>query len=202
MQYLAPAICLLAGIGVAALLGLFRDPRVAARATLATLLILAAIGIVPLAIDAFHPYRAIHADRARQFARQFWPQLSRDAEPVCLRWDLNIPEWDSTNLNVAVYLCNQRIYSPHRQQNANPRTHTVSAGHPLRCVLPLADPSTKGVRGWLDDMKSRYRLRELRPIVVDMAEPAAKPRIERYEIYEFVPIDLARHELDDLTRSR
>ena len=116
MQYLAPSICLLAGIGAAALLALCRDPRRRRRAVCAVLVCLAAVGVIPLAADAFHPYRAVHAQRAREFARQFWPEFVRDAEPVCLRWDLGIGEWDSTNLNVAVYLCNQMIYSPQRRQ--------------------------------------------------------------------------------------
>jgi hypothetical protein len=202
MQYLAPAICLFAGVGAAALLGLFRHPRALPRALCTILVILAAIGIVPLVAEAFHPYRAIHAHRARQFARQFWPQFAKDAEPVCLRWDLGIPEWDSANLNVAVYLCNQRIYSPQRRHPGNPESHTVSASRPLRCVLPLADPSSRGVISWLDAMKNRYRLRDWRRMVVDMAEPGTTPRIERYDIFEFVPIDLVRHEPDDRVRNR
>ena len=60
----------------------------------------------------------------------------------------------------------------------------------------------KDAKSWLDAMKNRYRLREWRPMVVDMAEPGAKPRTERYDIYEFVPIDLVRHEADDHVSSR
>jgi hypothetical protein len=202
MQYLAPAICLFAGIGAAALLRIFRSPPVAARVLRTVLVVLVAIGVVPVAADAFHPYRAIHADRARQFARHFWPEIAQDAEPVCLRWDFGIPEWNSANLNVAVYLCNQMIYSPRRQHPGNPGSLAVSASHPLRCVLPLADPSERGVMSWLDAMKNRYQLRERWPIVADMAESVTTPRTERYEIYEFVPIDLVRHELDNRDRRR
>jgi Dolichyl-phosphate-mannose-protein mannosyltransferase len=202
MQYLAPAICLFAGIGAAALLELCRHPRVARRALPTILVILAAIGIVPLAALAFHPYRAIHAHRAREFARQFWPQFVEDAQPVCLRYDLGIPEWNSANLNVAVYLCNQRIYSPQRRHPGNPGTDVVTARHPLRCVLALADPASGQVKKWLDTMKYRYQLAEWRPIVVDVAEPGARPRTERYDIYEFVPIDLARNAQADRVLTR
>jgi 4-amino-4-deoxy-L-arabinose transferase-like glycosyltransferase len=202
MQYLAPAICLFAGIGAAALLELCRHPRVARRALRTILVILAAIGIVPLAALAFHPYRAIHAHRAREFARQFWPQFVEDAQPVCLRYDLGIPEWNSANLNVAVYLCNQRIYSPQRRHPGNPGTDVVTARHPLRCVLALADPASGQVKKWLDTMKYRYQLAEWRPIVVDVAEPGARPRTERYDIYEFVPIDLARNVQADRVLTR
>ena len=148
---------------------------------------LAAIGVLPLAAEAFHPFRSIHAQRARQFARQFWPDFVREAEPVCLRWDLGLGEWDSTNLNVAVYLCNQMIYAPHRRQRWEPRWQNVSESRPLRCVLSLADPADRPVAAWLDAMKKTYRLKACREIVVDMAEPKAKPRTEHYFVYEFVP---------------
>ena len=66
------------------------------------------------------------------------PVLARvrpqEAEPVCLRWDLGLGEWDSTNLNVAVYLCNQRIYSPQRQEQGNPRWQpSPRAAHFVAC---------------------------------------------------------------------
>ena len=150
MQYLAPSICLLAGLGAAALLSICRDPRRRRRAVCAALVFLAAVGIIPLAADAFHPYRAVHAQRAREFARQFWPEFVRDADSVCLRWDLGIGEWDSTNLNVAVYLCNQMIYSPQRRHPRERGSQTVSASRPLRCVAPLTDPADSRVAAWLD----------------------------------------------------
>ena len=65
--------------------------------------------------------------------------LSVMPTPVCLRWDLGIGEWDSTNLNVAVYLCNQMIYSPHRRHPQEQGLQPISASRPLRCVSPLAD---------------------------------------------------------------
>jgi hypothetical protein len=190
MQYLVPSICLLAGLGSAILLGLFQNPRRRLRALRICLVVLTAIGVLPLAAEAFHPFRSIHAQRARQFARQFWPDFVREAEPVCLRWDLGLGDWDSTNLNVAVYLCNQMIYAPHRQQRWERRWETVSASRPLRCVLSLADPADRPVAAWLEALKQNYRLTACQQIVVDMAEPkAAKRRTESYHVYEFVPLE-------------
>jgi hypothetical protein len=192
MQYLAPSICLLTGLGTAAVLGRiarFR-PRLGLWTLRAGLLALAGIGIVPLALDASHPYRAVHAQRARQFARGFWPEFTRDAVPVCLRWDLGLGRWDSPNLNVAVYLCNQQIYSPARRRREPPQWHAISDAQPLRCVLPLADAREAAqAAAWLDAMQPAYRLRlrERRTLRVNMAEPGAPPRIEPYQIYEFVP---------------
>jgi hypothetical protein len=187
MQYLAPSICLLTGVGGAELLALFRDPQRRRRGVRAALISLAAVGAIPLAADAFHPYRAVHAQRAREFARRFWPAFVRDADPVCLRWDLGIGEWDSTNLNVAVYLCNQMIYSPHRRHPHERSLQAISVSRPLRCVASLADPADHRVAAWLDAMTKRYQLSECRTLAVDMAEPGAKPRTERYNLYEFVP---------------
>ncbi len=187
MQYLAPGICLLAGLGAAALIGYLRTPRLRRWVLRGGLLALAAVGILPLVAEAQHPFRAIHAQRARQFARQFWPGFVHEAEPVCLRWDLGIGGWDSTNLNVAVYLCNQMIYAPNRRERWEPRWQDVSEDRPLRCVLSLADPADRAVGAWLAAMQEHYRLRECRQVEVDMGGPKANPRTEHYFVYEFVP---------------
>jgi hypothetical protein len=189
MQYLAPSICLLAAIGSATLLGYFRRPRLRLWVLRSGLLVLAGVGILPLAAEARHPFRAIHAQRAREFAREFWPDFVRDAEPVCLRWDFHLGAWDSTNLNVAVYLCNQMIYDPHRRRPSEPQWHNVSARRPLRCVLSLENPGERPIAGWLARMKKDYRLRSCRRVVVDMAERDARPRTEHYYVYEFVPLE-------------
>ena len=152
---------------------------------------LAAVGILPLVAEARHPFRSIHAERAREFARRFWPDFIRGVEPVCLRWDLGIGAWDSTNLNVAVYLCNQMIYDPHRRRQLEPQWQAVSAQRPLRCVLSLEDPAERNVALWLAAMTEKYRLRTSRQIVVDMAAPDASPRNEHYFVYEFVPFEIS-----------
>ncbi len=188
MQYLAPSICLLAGLGSATVLGYFRGPRVRRWGLPGVLLGLAAVGVLPLVAEARHPFRAIHAQRAREFARQFWPEFDRGAELICLRWDLGVGAWDSTNLNVAVYLCNQMIYAPHRRQGWEARWQSVSEDRPLRCVVSLEDPGGGSVAGWLDAMKQNYRLSRWRRIDVDMGGTVANPRIEQYFVYEFVPM--------------
>jgi hypothetical protein len=192
MQYLMPGICLLTGLGAAAILGRIPGPRLRLRALCAGLVALGAIGIVPLVLDASHPYRAVHAERARRFAREFWPQLAGEGLPVCLRWDLGLGAWDSRNLNVAVYLCNQRIYCPTRRGGVPLRWDTISADRPLRCVLAMGDPATLPVAAWLKRMKTRFHLNHTRELRVNMAEPGAPPRVEPYYVYEFEPKTIAR----------
>jgi hypothetical protein len=191
MQYLAPGICLLAGVGAAVLISLCRDRWRRRRAVCTVLVSLVAVGVVPLAADGFHPYRAVHAQQAREFARQFWPEFVRDVDPVCLRWDLGIGEWDSTNLNVAVYLCNQMIYSPQRQHPRERKSQASSANRHLRYVAPLMDPADRRVATWLDAMKKRYRLQDCRTLVVNMGEPGSKPRIEYYSVYDFATSEVS-----------
>lgn len=125
--------------------------------------------------------------KSREFARRFWPDLVQQAEPVCLRWDAGLGEWDSTNLNVAVYLCNQMIYSPERRQGRKADWQRVSPNRPLRCVLSMADPAEPRVADWLRAMKKDYRMRGCRMLAVDTAEHPSKPRTEHYVVYEFVP---------------
>ena len=190
MQYLAPSICLLAGMGAAVLLARCRNPRRRHRAIQASLVSFALIGIIPIAADALHPYRSVHAQRAREFAQRFWPEFVRDAEPVCLRWDLGIGGWNSTNLNVAVYLCNQMIYSPQRRQPRDRSSPRVSAGRPLRCISPLTDLADSHAATWLNVMKKHYRLTDCRKLAIDMTTPGARPRTELYSVYQFVPTEL------------
>jgi hypothetical protein len=90
-------------------------------------------------------------------------------------------------LNVAVYLCNQMIYSPLRRQGRKPEWRNITSEWPLRCVLSLADPTEPRIARWLEGMKQSYCLRECRTRVVNMAEPGAKPRTEEYSVYDFVP---------------
>jgi hypothetical protein len=187
MQYLVPAICLLAGTGVATLLARIRNPGRQLRLLCAGLSALVLIGVVPIVLDGFHPYRAIHAQRAREFARQFWPELCRDADPICLRWDVGLGEWDSTNLNVAVYLCNEQIYSPQRRSGNARRPNRTSQDRPLRCVLSLMDPSDPRVARWLATMERDFDLPNRRTLDVDMNAATGRPRIESYVVYEFVP---------------
>ena len=100
---------------------------------------LVAVGVVPLVGSFQRPYRAYHAEAARDFARRFWPEIGRGAEVACLRWDYGVADWDSIHLGIAVSLCNEAIYSPSRK-NGGPNWNAVSEEHPLRCVLGRSHP--------------------------------------------------------------
>jgi hypothetical protein len=187
MQFVAPSICLLAGLGAATLLRVIPWPR-ARSWTLASgvaLGIVAAAGM--LVNDVARPYRYLQDHRAREFARRFWPEQARDAEVACLRWDFKILDPRSANLWAASYFCNQWIYLPPRR-TGGPRWETISASHPLRCMLynqtPVDEPA---VAAWLTGMQSVFELRRCERIQMtfDHSRPAAG--MWSLVMYEFVP---------------
>ena len=134
MQYIAPAICLMAGLGLSTLLGWLPRPAGRAAAIRVAALTLAAVGIVSMADDFRHPYRAIYDQQAREFARRFWPEQARGAEVACLQWDFGISMRNAPPARTAIYLCNQQIYSPRQRRGGGPRWTPRDAGTaaPLR----------------------------------------------------------------------
>ena len=66
MQYVAePAICLLAGLGLARLLGRLRSPQRGLRISLA---LLGSIAVVELSDEVVRPYKTVQDQQVRQFA--------------------------------------------------------------------------------------------------------------------------------------
>jgi hypothetical protein len=187
MLYTAPVFCLLAGAGLGSVWERIR-PRLQPTLLVVVITLLAAVGTLPVAIDAAHPYRSYHAARARQFARTFWPTLEREAVPACLLWDFGVGHWNSIHLHVAVYLCNQKIYSPSRHDGIDPKLTAASSGRPLACVLvETPDVSERSIADWLERLRPSYVLRSRRSFVLEMAGPGARSRPERYSVFTLVP---------------
>ena len=187
MQYAAPGLCLLIGLGFSTgldRLGTWIGPARALRMAGVGLVL---VGLAPLVEGARRPYRSFQAEAARAFARRFWPEVGRGAEVACLRWDFDAAEWDSVRLGIAVSLCNQAICSPSRRAGG-PNWEAVSLERPLRCVLGVGgEADSARVDAWLATMAGRYRLARREATDVNVAEPGRAPRLERYEVFEFVP---------------
>ncbi len=164
-QHLAPALCLLTGLGLAAIGARLRRPGAAGRFAIACLLALLGIGVVPLLGDVARPYRTTVERDARDFARRFWPEITRDAEVACLRWDLRGAPWESPDFDTALYLANQAISRPAHSRPSD--LERVTSDHPLRCVLYHSGREPEPDLGdWLGDMQQRFRLvgQEERPV--------------------------------------
>jgi hypothetical protein len=196
-QHLAPAICLLAGLGAARLIVRIRREKMQRAALVAGTALLAIFATGQIMRDLSRPYRTEHDQRVREFARWFWSDKAIDADLVCARTDLKQRFFKQTYLwrAIAQYLCNQRIYSPrHRQGGGPPDWEAVSAGRPLRCVVfsrPGLSRDEESFSTWFADMQSRFEWVGYEKN--DFHKPHEHgPDIERIEVFEFVPrTDLA-----------
>jgi hypothetical protein len=187
-QYLAPAICLLAGLGVSTVLGWL--PRAIARAAALRVaaVTLAVAGVFLLVGDFRHPYRAIYDHQVREFARRFWPEQAAGAELACLQWDFGIYRRHAAVSRTALYLCNQHIYSPTRRRGAGPRWALVTQGRPLRCVC-FDDDHFKSpeATAWLESMRENYNLRGRTDLVVLTTGLDMKPWDDHVFVFDFEP---------------
>ncbi len=140
MQYVAPSIILLAGLGAAVVLARLPGPSWRARAPRLVLSTFLAVGLGMMAWDVAHPYKERSDRSSRDFARRFWIEESAGAELQCARNDLHLPldplVWQ--NDRAALYLCYQAIYWD--RSRVRP-----SAAQPLRVVLFNPVPADRAV---------------------------------------------------------
>jgi hypothetical protein len=178
--FMAPAFCLLIGVGIAggAVLGsvlrwhLTRWVSVPAAsirpyARTAMVLVLGffvAMGAGILLRDLWNPYKSGTTLRAKEFAQWFWKDMAEDSELVCLQTDLkaNLSPGSYDFGQSSLYLCNQRIYSPRHARGEPPHWDRVSQQRPLRCVLFRSTEwehrDSHRLERWLEAIERDYRL--------------------------------------------
>jgi hypothetical protein len=188
MQYIAPAVCLMAGLALSTLLALLRRPIARAAAMRVAAITLAVMGIVALISDFRHPYRSNYDYEAREFARRFWPEQARGAELACLQWDFGICQRGGAVARTAMYLCNQHIYSPNRRRGVGPRWTLVTPDRPLRCVA-FDDVHLRSLQAtaWLESMNEKYNFRGRLDLVVSTTRLDMKPGNDHVFVFEFQP---------------
>jgi hypothetical protein len=191
MQFVAPAVCLMAGLGAATLMQRVNSPA-RRRLAIVTLGWLTALGLFETGQFVIRPARSVYDERVRAFARDFWPSQARYAEVACLRRDFGIVEdlyarRHILNGRTPVFVCNRRIYSPPRAEDG-PHWDRISASHPLRCVLfHETEPDQPEVVAWLDAMRSSYDLARTERFEVNIAPPGVPQKLELIRVYEFTP---------------
>lgn len=189
MQYVAPSIVLLAGLGGATLIGRARR-QPAALAVAASVLLL--IGLGTITGDILRPYKFPEDRIARDFARRFWTGSDGDGETICARRDLGLTfdarHWETGRS--AVYLCHQAMFSRRHRRGESPEWSRVDAAHPLRCVLYNCDLLDPDYQRWLAELSAKGNL-DIRSHVQLTAVP---PHVvgglvyeDRYDVLELVP---------------
>ena len=185
VQYLAPPICLLAGLGAAGLITALGSARSQRRAALVLTVLLGLGGTAIVGFDLVHPYK-YRADYVhRGFAQWFWSNQPPGADVISLR-----PEdfqRFSTNWDRCAYRCMQRIYAP---QPGDAPNGPAPGGRPFRFVLYRstdAKADEQALAAWLEDMRARYELVEQRRFTVNLSIPRRKVIFGDYAVYEFAP---------------
>ena len=117
MQFAAPAISLLCGLGAAALLSHVQRQGVRRKILAAAILCLVVCGVVPQVVSSLRPYRMLYDQQVREFARRFWTEQAAGAELACVHLDFGVGRKSGWQGRKAWYLCNQMIYSPGRRRD-------------------------------------------------------------------------------------
>ena len=139
MQYLAPSICLLAGLGLGGACARISRASLRRGVLGSALLAMSVLGLCLIFRDFVAPYRVAGDVQTREFARWLWREKARDAELVCVKSDLGLA-LDSRLWKVgmsAVYLFHQRIFSDRhrRHEPLRPDPHEFAADRRIRLVV-------------------------------------------------------------------
>jgi 4-amino-4-deoxy-L-arabinose transferase-like glycosyltransferase len=190
-QAIAPAICLLMGLGTSSLMSRIANPVARARWSQAVLIGLGLIGVASLARDIANPTKTQADARARAFAMWFWPNAQHSGEVACVKADLHQDfspgTWTELSWS-AQYLCNLQIYSPRHHARRPLDWNRVSATTLLWCVLYRdGDQPFDEERfdGWMAEMQKTYRLdsRERYPLVRHDKRERQVIRVDELEVF-------------------
>jgi Dolichyl-phosphate-mannose-protein mannosyltransferase len=192
MQYLAPATCLLMGIGLAAIIDRGPVLNVWFDRRIGVLLTLAILGISQMLLDFVKPYRDKEDVLSRRFAQWLWTGQAQGAELICARTDLGLM-LDANPLTwqrgmSSIYRCYQALYSPRLQRREAPDLSRISDSHPLRIVffdqLPSANPEFSK---WLSSLERKFDLRHQANYVVFPPKTKDSWKHDGCVVLEFIP---------------
>ena len=195
--YMGSLICVLVGLGGAAILAWIHGPRrPASTPVVAALWFLVAIAVGISVRDFWKPYKDPCFQRDRDFARWFWAEKSRDGELVCLKHDFGgkcfYKPAQGDDL-ASIFYCNQRIYWPRLARGEKPQWEKISKTWPLRCVRFRPKLTTRqderDFQAWLKATMSARKLelvgREKHPISFRVGDELVC--VDEVQVYEFVP---------------
>jgi hypothetical protein len=184
VQYLAPPICLTAGLGAAALVTSLRSPVYQRHAVFSTAILFGVCGIGITVFDLVHPYKH-HVDVIhRGFAQWFWNSHLSGGEVVFLPPPR--PGSTTTSGGYCAFRCLQRIHAPRKPSAA---AAAPTADRPILCI----HYSTTGdqidapaVASALGQMHSQLYFVGQRKFTVNLSNSPRDVVFGDYEVYQFV----------------
>jgi len=196
--YEMPMVSVVAGAGVAWALTLpaWTEKR-RQQVRTGVLCGVAAVAIVSMARDAIHPYKTMSDERARQWARQFWSATEPPGERVGLKTDLGMDFSTSASQELswsAMFLVNQRIYSPRLQRGSGVNWERISRQWPL-LVAEYHDVGKPydlaGRNRWLESLAPRFALTGTHDVPMDRYDKSDRRLLtaDFVRVYTFVPRD-------------
>jgi hypothetical protein len=197
-QYLAPSICLFAGLGAAVVLS--RLPwsfrRWAFRSTVG---LLAGLGLFLIGRDLVQPYRVWEDEQSRRFARHFWRDDARDAKLVCVKSDLGLafqPKLWTSGMS-AVYLFHRGMYAHPSGRGAVPISALRQADEcPSRLVFFDELPRENVLFDeWVTRLALAYRIGPPRVFTVNPGKPGELWLREQYVVLDLVPEQAGREQV-------
>jgi hypothetical protein len=192
-QYLAPSICLLAGLGAAELMCRLPSRAWRRRAVASAVALLTAIGAFLIVRDVVEPFRVRSDEVSRRFAREFWRSDGRHGDLVCARSDLGMvfqPKLWKTGMS-AVYLFHRGVFAHPRPRRAiTDRQNDAQMARPVRVVffdeLPRDNPL---FAQWLKGLRPTFQVAGAHDYVVSPGKPGEAWLRERYAVIDLAPAD-------------
>jgi hypothetical protein len=190
--YQAPSICILTGLGIAALIRRFRGAARQGRYVALAVGAFAVLGCCWLGRDLSRPYRAQEDAVSRRFARWLWQEYGKDADVLCASGDLGLdlsPKKWTTGAS-AVYRCHRQICAPGTSERKPGIIDLASTActrtRPVRLVF-LDDIPRDNSRctQWLAGIRAAYHVAEPSVFVVHPGGPTSER--ERYVVLELIP---------------
>ncbi len=189
MQYVAPAVCLLCGLGMAAAATWFRQ-TIARRLAVTTVLALGIVGFVGLSRDLLQPFKTRCDRDTRDFARWFWTAQDRNAELLCAHTDLGLDiRYVQDGFLSPEYLCQQRIFRRGESRAAR-LERALASERPLRVVVhhglhETVDDFAMAWWGRSFSPQRRFELMHVPEYRVNGGQGLVYDHI--YHVYEFAP---------------
>ncbi|MGQ0633290.1 MAG: hypothetical protein ACT4QC_01660 [Planctomycetaceae bacterium] len=190
MQFLAPFVCLMFGMGAAALLAMLPNALQRRRGMIG---LMCALGIFAAGLsirNVLQPWEFIDDEAYRAFSQAMWAER-HGTVTVCAKTDFQQDLCDTSGYSVpyAFYRCYQRLYSPSHRHGANGDARRLaSLGLPARLVVfqpPHLTLDRAAVSAWLDSFRPTFEV--IGPEVSTVPQKNEWDMYGAFEVYRLEP---------------